>query len=48
LRSETRQIKLTAIDRQSVFTPESLAEWQRTQRNINLQLLGALYASDSL
>jgi hypothetical protein len=37
---------MTAIDRQPVVRRESLANWQRTQRDINLRLLGALHASD--
>jgi hypothetical protein len=39
---------MTAIDRLPVVSNESLAEWQREQRDINLRLLAALHTSDSL
>jgi hypothetical protein len=39
---------MTSVDRQPVVSNESLADWQREQREINLRLLTALQASDSL
>jgi hypothetical protein len=36
---------MSAIDRQPVVDGESLAQWQRQQRDINLRLLAALQAS---
>jgi hypothetical protein len=39
---------MAAVDRQPVVSDESLAKWQRDQRDINLRLLAALHASEPL